>query len=202
MNWVDILFSVILTVIVARGFLRGLIRSVFDIVALALAIYLSFVFYGDAARLIAGYVALPENILFALGFLAIWLATFMLVAVAGEFCHKILGHGILWPFNVLGGGLLGLIKALLIIWLILQMLFMIPLTPEMRASVKESKSIATMKPIFDAMPFDFSNVSMNIDMIYKDPLQLNKLREHFDGKSNVFDSIRPASKEAAAVKKK
>ena len=162
-NWVDITVAVFLILSVGRGFLRGFIRSVFDMLAILLAVFIAFTWYGQAAMFIGRYIKIPENFVYIVGFSLTWAAIYFLTLLAGSFLHKIFGHGLLGPLNSFGGALIGAAKGLLVLWLVLYFIEMVPIPKDISAGIDNAQTIAGIRPviktigdgIFSVVPNDF-----------------------------------------------
>jgi len=162
-NWVDITVAVFLILSVGRGFLRGFIRSVFDILAILLAVFIAFTWYAQAALFISRYIKIPENLIYIVGFSITWGAIYFLTLLAGSFLHKIFGGGLLSPLNSFGGALIGAAKGLLVLWIVLYFIEMVPMPKDLRSSINNAQTIAGIRPviktigdgIFTVVPNDF-----------------------------------------------
>ncbi len=151
-NWADIAVLFILTLFTVRGLLRGFIRSIFDFLALGIAVYLAFYWYVDCANFLYGYLKTPLNIIQIGSFIGIWLIAFFITATLGGFAHKLIGKSIFGSANIIGGALLGATKGLLFVWMILQVIFMLPLPQEATVTIKNAITIEALNPMFTEIP--------------------------------------------------
>jgi membrane protein required for colicin V production len=157
-NWADVAVLMVLTLFTVRGLLRGFVRSMFDFLALGIAIYLAFYWYGDFALFLSAYLKAPLNIIQIASFIAVWFIAFFITTTIGGFVHKLIGKTIFGPANVIGGALLGATKGLLFIWLILQIVFMLPLPQEATGYIRTAISIEALNPMFNEIPKLFSGI--------------------------------------------
>lgn len=151
LNWVDIIVSVFLILSVGRGFLRGLIRSLFDIISLFLAVILAFYWYSAFAEFAAGYVRMPDNILYIVSFALVWTAVYFVSLMLGNFIHKLFGGGLFGPANSFGGALLGAAKGLLALWIALYFLALVPLPADVKKSIYDAPTVSGLMPVVREM---------------------------------------------------
>jgi membrane protein required for colicin V production len=151
-NWADLIIIGIIAFTAIKGLFRGLIRSVFDIIALFIAIYLAFNFYMAIAKYLSGFIKIPGNLIYVISFILIWIGSFLAASLIGNLIHKLIGKGILGPANFIGGGIFGTIKGLMIVWLILQGINMLPIPYEAIKPIKQAQSLIALKPCLDQIP--------------------------------------------------
>jgi membrane protein required for colicin V production len=154
-NWVDVSISIILAVTTVRGFLRGFIRLIFDIMAIILAIFLALQWYRDFSIYIANFVKMPNNISLLVSFVLIWVVTYLCVVLIGNLVHKLIGEDVFSPVNFIGGGMIGLLKGLLIIWMLLQLVLIAPLPEPAARPFKNSQGLKFIQPILQSLQVIF-----------------------------------------------
>jgi membrane protein required for colicin V production len=136
-NWLDIVLGAILLFSVARGFARGLTRSLIGFIASILAIFLSFGFYRIVGAWFHGW-GLSRSTANVAGFIAVFIAVLLfggLVAALVAKLLKIVGLGFL---DRLGGAVLGLVRGVVLgIVIIMLMIAFSPNPPP--DSVRESR---------------------------------------------------------------
>jgi membrane protein required for colicin V production len=159
-NWIDVVLLAILGLTIVRGLMRGFIRSIFDILALAIAIYCAFAWYESAAVYMIKYFKIPGNIAI-ISFIAIWIIAYCVTLLTGNIAHKIFGRGLLGPINVLGGGLIGLAKGLLIIWFFISLISIFPLPKNIAKPIYDSITIKTVNPIFKQIKKSYPKIMPN-----------------------------------------
>lgn len=177
-NWVDFSIIVILAWTTIRGLLRGFIRSVFDILAFAVAIFLAYFWFNDFSVFISNYVKMPANIVLILSFVAVWTGVYAAISLVGLLIHKILGRGFLGPINALGGAVLGASKGLLIIWLVLQVITMVPLPDQISTTLNDSSALKTVKPIIETSSCLISGFLNNKPTDFQGKIKENKVPEN------------------------
>jgi len=120
MNWLDIVLIVILAVSAFSGFANGLIKAVFSLVGLILALFLAgrtYVALADQLTFISN-----ENVARIVAFAVIFLAVIIIAAILGKILTGLVSAILLGWLNRLGGAAFGLIlgaiflSAVLAIW--------------------------------------------------------------------------------------
>lgn len=167
LNWVDIVVLVILALTVVRGFMRGLVRSIFDIIALGVSIWLGFFWYRDVSLYLTHYVKLPGNFVYTLGFLLVFIGIYIAANLIGYILHRLIGRGFLGPVNSLAGGAVGFAKGIIIIWIALQIIIIFPLPMNTTQSLRSSQTLSVLKPaleftaqsVFKIMPKDIPTLN-------------------------------------------
>ncbi len=189
LNFVDTIILTMILIMTVKGLIRGLVRSCFDILSFFLALYVSFVMYKDFAQILPKYIQLPQGIDLLGSFLILWIITYSIVSLIGFIIHKFIGKGILGPANIIGGGGLGILKGMLIVWLVLQFVHALPVSPQMKSALDESKYLEFVSPAYCAIPNIFSSVkeyipakeisdvSKNITSLRNNRVLLNKREE-------------------------
>lgn len=155
LNWIDISISLLLAVTTVRGFLRGFIRLIFDFMALILAIFLSFQWYKELSQYLEGYLKMPQNMRLLISFVLIWVLTYAVVTIIGNLVHKLIGEDIFSPLNFIGGGLIGLMKGLLIIWIILQLTLITPIASIFSKNLRDSQALKFISPVLQTLQIVF-----------------------------------------------
>jgi membrane protein required for colicin V production len=112
MNWVDIVFVIILVGTTIHGIVRGFVRQVIGLAAVILGLILASLYYEGMAEIIQKLVRdkLVSNFL---GFLVIFIA----VVVAGALLGVLITKAMVGPLALANralGGLFGLVQAVLI----------------------------------------------------------------------------------------
>ena len=125
--WGDILFLIVMAYYSVMGFRRGFIRSVLDLVGL----YVATVFamrYGEATMMaICDFSGIMIPYPRAIGFLIVWVLTFLFVFGLGVFLDRLFYVTFMGPLNFFSGGFFGACKGLvLVLPIVLTILFLKP----------------------------------------------------------------------------
>lgn len=119
MNFVDLLFAVLLGFGTWRAFRKGLVLSVFSILALIVGIYGGIRFSDYTASLINNYFELNAEWMPLLSFTLTFIALVIAVHLLGRFITKALKIVALGTLNKIAGAVFGLAKMALIISVLL-----------------------------------------------------------------------------------
>lgn len=166
LNWVDITVSIFLILSIGRGFLRGFIRSLFDIIALFIAVILAFYWYSGFSVFVSGYIKMPDEVLYITSFVVIWIAVYFVFLTLGNIIHKFLGGGLFGPANSLGGALIGAAKGLVTLWVVLYFLALVPLPAGFKKDIYEAPTISGLMPVIKQIGDSlFSFVPENLGII-------------------------------------
>ena len=112
-NAFDLLLLVLVGLLIAVGFLKGLTRLLIGIGALVAAFILAARYHATAAAVVAGLLEVPEPAAKLAGYLAIFLGTTLAGALLGRILRGVLKAAMLGWADRLGGALAGLAAALL-----------------------------------------------------------------------------------------
>jgi len=119
MNVLDVAILVFLSFFLYRGFKKGLIREIFGLVAVLVALVVAVVCMNNGVALLVGLSDAPTPVALAISFLIIFAVVYAVVRIVGAILHKIIRLTLLGWLDRLGGLLFGLLKSLLIASLIL-----------------------------------------------------------------------------------
>lgn len=126
MNWIDLLGLLVLSIFFLMGLVKGFIREVLILAGIVVSFFISLHLMGFAASWVEKWVAIPAALSLLIGFVAVFLGLVVVFHIVGYVLHKIVRASPLSIFDRLGGGLLGLLKAGLIIFVILLLLSVVP----------------------------------------------------------------------------
>jgi membrane protein required for colicin V production len=136
MNWLDLVFGLVIVISVFSGFRKGMVRIGIGFAATIAAFLLASWFYGTAGRIFAGVVA-SDAIANFLGFLLVFAGVLGVGALVSFLIGKALKLvGLSWADRALGG-LFGLVRAALICVVFLMLVMAFPLGKG-RAAAAES----------------------------------------------------------------
>ncbi|MFP4257360.1 MAG: CvpA family protein [Desulfovermiculus sp.] len=136
MNWLDIVFALIIGLALLRGLWRGVIREVSSLIALAAG----FIAAGRYAVPVSGSVQQVvgnPQVAAGLSYVGVFLAVFVCVVVMGALVRKVLHAVLLGWADRLGGGVFGFAKGVLISCLVLFVLTLF--VPPHSAWIAESR---------------------------------------------------------------
>ncbi|HEY9086132.1 MAG TPA: CvpA family protein [Candidatus Tyrphobacter sp.] len=143
-GWPDVIIIAVLALAAIKGFARGFISELGGIVAVLLALAAAFYYNGmldnglerafkmnPGSAHVTGLI-LSGLIVYGVVMLVIWLL--------GRYVHlPVLGAG-----NALGGGVVGLAKGAVLLWVVLFVALLFPLSQSLRADLHKSRLVAVL----------------------------------------------------------
>jgi len=148
MNWIDIIILILLGLAVGIGFKKGLVQEIVGIIALVVAFFLALALHKTAADLLMKiFTRLPKHIAPTIGFVAMFLAAFLAITLAGWLLSKIIKATPLDFADKIGGMVIGLVKGALIISILLLLLALLPLPKEVNRKLDRSAMIRSIRKV-------------------------------------------------------
>ncbi|MGH7738283.1 MAG: CvpA family protein [Candidatus Tyrphobacter sp.] len=144
-GWPDVVIIAILAIAAIKGFARGLLSELGGVVAVVLAVAAPFYYNGffdslfeNGAKMNPGSahitgIVVTGVIVYGIIMLLLWLI--------GRYTHlPALGAG-----NAIGGGIIGLGKGVILLWVALFVALLFPLTTEVRTDLHKSHLVAVLQ---------------------------------------------------------
>ncbi len=117
MNWLDIAILTITTLFILLGLIRGFVNSVFSIFAIVGGIIAGVMFNQLAGELLAKYDLVNNKPIGSVaGFVIIMVGTYSIIQLIAWLLTKLMGALNLSWLNRMGGGLLGLITGVIVVF--------------------------------------------------------------------------------------
>ena len=116
MNWLDIVLAIFLIISFLVGLKIGLIKAVFSLAGLVLAVFLAGSFYHSLADKLT---FVSENAAAILAYVIIFILVMLIVSVIAWFLHKLAAAIMMGWINHLGGALAGFLVGCLFLGAIL-----------------------------------------------------------------------------------
>lgn len=130
-NWVDVLFLIIILRSIYVGSQRGFFAELFNILGMGIAIVLSIQFYSQIAAFLNKYLYIPRNISGIISFLAVAFLIHLLFQFATGLIKKVVKVEIFPNFNkginAFGGPIIGFCKGMMVSLFIFLVLLLIPI---------------------------------------------------------------------------
>ncbi len=120
MNWLDILFVIILVASVIEGLQKGFARTAFGLAAVLVGFFCGLWFYGTVGAFFAGHM--DRALANVLGFLVIFIGVIVFGALLGALIAKLLKMVHLSWLDRLAGGAFGVLRAALVCAVIVTLL--------------------------------------------------------------------------------
>ncbi len=154
MNSVDIVVLIIVGILFIRGLIKGLVIEVFSLVGMVFAYIIALREMSTLSHVFLSYVKMPEFIVSTVSFSLIFMVVFFVFRlIAGAVSRLFRGTLVGWV-DRFGGGMLGMVKGLLIASLQLLFMHIIPLPKDIHTVQVNSKLDKTVRPIAPAV-FNF-----------------------------------------------
>jgi uncharacterized membrane protein required for colicin V production len=148
MSWVDILIMALLGIAVLLGFKKGLMQEIIGIIALVAAFFFTLLFHAAAAGVLRkAFPGIPAAAAPTIGFVAMFLAAFGIITLAGWLMAKIIKASPLDFADKLGGMAIGLFKGALAISILLMLLALVPLPKEVAQKMDRSAAIRSIRKV-------------------------------------------------------
>lgn len=129
MNWIDTVITAILGLNVFNGLRRGFILSLFDILAVFLAVIFSLKWFHIGIDLLTDTFHLSEPLAYIISFAMTWVAIYCVISLIGAILHKFLTFSFLLPVDVFAGGILGFVKGIIFAAIIFVPISFVPFLP-------------------------------------------------------------------------
>lgn len=143
MNFLDIGIFTVLFYNIVSGLKKGLIRSVFEILALFGGVILAILYYQDLASFFNYLFKMEHVYAVVFSFILIWCVGFIVITLIGQFLHQFLNFSILNWVNYGSGGVLGFFKGFAVL-----LPFIIPMFYFEFKPVEKSFFLTTFSPVF------------------------------------------------------
>lgn len=111
MQGLDLIIVLLSVFLLIKGVWKGFVKEIAGIIAVGLAVVLSFIYHKDAADYFASFV--DDKYINLVGYIVVFLVVYLVVMLAGNLLDKILKTVFLGGINRVLGGLFGLVKATL-----------------------------------------------------------------------------------------
>ena len=145
MNWVDFVISVVVLIFALEGFRRGVFVQLFDIVGFVVSLLSSLTFYPQAAQLLINLFNLPKIAANPAGFLLVWFVTETLFfTISSAIIKKLAISFANNRLNKILGFLPATVNALLFLSFALLFVVSLPIRPDIKKDVFDSKVGATL----------------------------------------------------------
>jgi len=115
LNYLDILFAILLLLFAWRGFRKGLVIEIATLAALVLGILLAYYFSDMAAEQLKNFFSISNHYLKAISFILIFIVVLLVVILMGKLIEKLADVMMLGFLNKLAGAIFGILKGALFI---------------------------------------------------------------------------------------
>ena len=139
--WPDAAILVILVLATFKGWSRGFIAELGGIAAIAAALIAPWYYNGAADAQIQALTKFDASQAHVAGMVLTAVFAYVVVLVAAAFLQRIARLPVLGTGNALAGAVAGLAKGAILVWLVLLVALLFPLTPAIRSSLREARLV-------------------------------------------------------------
>lgn len=140
-TWPDAVIVLVLVVATFKGFRRGFVGELGGVAALAAALIAPWYYNGAADAQIQVYSKLNAGQAHVAGMLLTAVFAYIVVLALAGILGRIARLPILGTGNALAGGVVGFAKGAILIWILLFVALLFPLTPAVRDSLKDARLV-------------------------------------------------------------
>ncbi len=137
-SWIDVFAVIFLAFFIFNGAQRGVLRSLFDLFAVLLALFASAQLYTLLTTTIMPFLRTQQNVGYVITFAVLWISLYLALDLLGAAIQKFVKVTFIGMVESLGGAFLGLIKGILIIGIFIQLANIFPLPYDAYVGVKNS----------------------------------------------------------------
>lgn len=145
MTWPDVVIAFVALFGALRGFKRGLVRELAGAIALVFAITAAFRYPGIWDAFMRERFHLDFAAAHVVGMLAYATAAYLIVLALGAALSVVAKLPLVGIGNALFGALVGGAKALVVVWALLYVVLLLPLSPSVRADLHRSQLVAILQ---------------------------------------------------------
>jgi len=138
LNWIDFFIAVVLLITVAIGFRQGLFRSIFTLLGLVAATIITFSYADWLAIQVEGMFNISPSLRYTFCFMALFLVMVAVLKIISRYFYRMAKLTPLKYPDMIGGGLLGLFRGVVIVSMIFMMFIFFPAFQQFNQSVDES----------------------------------------------------------------
>ena len=138
MSWPDILIAAIVLIAALKGYKRGFILELSGALALAAALIVPWFYRGALDPFLQSVVHLGAGSAHVVAMFLVGLATYVAILLVARALNNVTKLPFLGLGNAIAGALVGVAKAVVLIWLLLYVALFFPLSPDIRADLHRS----------------------------------------------------------------
>jgi membrane protein required for colicin V production len=145
LGWPDLLAVVVIAIGAVKGFLRGFVSELTGLIALAAAIAAAFFYPGMWDDAVAGWTHLGPGSAHVVAMAAFALLTYTVVIALGGALATIAKLPVLNAINGALGAGVGVVKSLILLWLLIFVALYFPLSKDLRADLGRSYIVSWLE---------------------------------------------------------
>lgn len=157
MNWVDFFIAVVLLITIGIGFKQGLFRSIFTLLGLIVATIVTFTYADWLAIQIEGMFNIAPSLRYVFCFVALFLVMVAVLKIISNFFYKMARLTPLKYPDMIGGGLFGMFRGVVILSMIFLMFIFFPAFQKFNQSIDESMLAPHIRQVVPVV-FDMTDI--------------------------------------------
>lgn len=138
MSWPDILIAAIVLIAALKGYKRGFILELSGALALVASLIVPWFYRGTFDGLLMNVTHLGAGSAHVVAMFLVGLATYVAILLIARALNTVTKLPFIGLGNALAGGAVGVLKALVLIWLLLYVALFFPLSRDIRADLHRS----------------------------------------------------------------
>ena len=138
MSWPDILIAAIVLIAALKGYKRGFILELSGALALTASLIVPWFYRGALDPFLANLLHVGAGSAHVVAMFLVGLATYVAILLVARALNNVTKLPFLGLGNSIAGGLVGVAKAVVLIWLLLYIALFFPLSPDIRADLHRS----------------------------------------------------------------
>lgn len=138
MSWPDILIAAIVLIAALKGFKRGFILELSGAIALAASLIVPWFYRGAFDGFLESVTHLGPGSAHVVAMFLVGLATYVAILLVARALNTVSRLPFIGLGNALAGGAVGIVKALVLVWLVLYVALFFPLSADIRADLHRS----------------------------------------------------------------
>ena len=154
MSWPDLVIGALFLLITVKGLRRGFVKELAGAVALFFALVTPWFYNGSLDNAIDRIAHVGPGSAHVIGMFLTGIATYVILLALSFVLDKVARLPILGIGNSILGGVVGFAKAAIFCWLVLYIALFFSLTPDIRAALHQSKTVAALTQWNDAIDTD------------------------------------------------
>lgn len=181
MGIIAIVITIVLIIFFFWGVKRGLIRQVLAILGIIAAFIGAFYLAHQLTGYLDTRLDLPYRVTLVISAIAIFIGILVAFHFLGLLLQKVTSITVLGPVDRIGGGLLGVLKGVLLVSLVLVLLVNLPLPMDFKDDIRDDTLAAVIYPVLPAL-FDL--------ILSHSPARLDFKRVMHPGDGGAIERIR------------
>ena len=173
MNYFDLTFLTIVSVITIRGLFRGLITELLVLVSIVLGFIIATLFHGYLQVLISGiFPDIPDTVSKMIAFILIFVGVNIGIRILSKTLNTLATFTFLQPVNKIAGAIFAFTKVTLLVSILIIVIEFIPGSSLLTDRLNAKESI-TYQPVKKFAPMLYNIFSAGSDKSFKDIIPFN-----------------------------